>query len=112
MQHFGLRGRQEHHYLNFTLDRDDQGKKLITYAEGPTKTRLGGLRVKSRLIKLNRFVTGNERCPVALFKSYLKERPKGMNTSGPFYLAVIDDPVSQTEHGSRNPTWGKNSVLK
>ena len=41
------------------------------------------------------FATGNEeRCSVMLFKVYLEKRPEEMKTTGPFYLSVIDKPVS------------------
>ena len=39
-QHFGLRGRQEHHNMkveDFCLQRDDDGIEYLTFAEGPTK---------------------------------------------------------------------------
>ena len=52
-QHFGLRGRQEHHNMkveDFCLQRDDDGIEYLTFAEGPTKTRQGGLKVKPRLV--------------------------------------------------------------
>ena len=52
-QHFGLRGRQEHHQMkveDFTLQRDDEGNEFLTFAEGPTKSRKGGLSVKTRLV--------------------------------------------------------------
>ena len=48
-QHFGLREQQEHHNMkveDFCLQRDDDGIEYLTYAEGPTKTRQGGLKVK------------------------------------------------------------------
>ena len=48
-QHFGLRGRQEHHNMkvkDFCLQRDDDGIEYLTFAEGPTKTRQGGLKFK------------------------------------------------------------------
>ena len=38
-QHFGLRGRQEHHNMkveDFCLQRDDDGIEYLTFAEGPT----------------------------------------------------------------------------
>ena len=62
-QHFGLRGQQEHHYMkveDFTLQRDDERDEFLTFAEGPTKTRQGGLRAKTRLVTLKMFATGNE----------------------------------------------------
>ena len=71
-EHFGLRGRQEHHQMkveDFTLQRDDDGNVFLTFAEGPTKTRQGRLRAKTRLVTPKMFATGNEqRCPVMLFK--------------------------------------------
>ena len=60
-QHFGLRGQQEHHQMkDFTLQRDDERDEFLTFAEGPTKTRQGGLRAKTRLVTLKMFATGNE----------------------------------------------------
>ena len=41
------------------------------------------------------FATGNEEgCPIMLFKQYLEKRPSEIKESGPFYLTVIDKPVS------------------
>ena len=48
-QHFGLSGRQQHHNMkveDFSLQREDDGIEYLTFAEGPTKTRQGGLSVK------------------------------------------------------------------
>ena len=76
-QHFGLRGRQEHHEIcieDFSLHKDDNGIEFVTFAEGVTKTRQSGLRAKPRLIKPKMFASGNDtRCPVALFKNTLKD---------------------------------------
>ena len=44
--HFGLRGRQEHHDMmveDFSIEKDYDGVEFITFSEGPTKTRQGGL---------------------------------------------------------------------
>ena len=52
-QHFGLRGRREHHQMkveDFTLQRDAHGNEFLTFAAGQTKTRQGGLSVKTRLV--------------------------------------------------------------
>ena len=49
-QHFGLRGRQEHHSMciqDFAFKLDDEGNEYVTYAEGITKTRQSGLRQKT-----------------------------------------------------------------
>ena len=73
-QHLGLRGCQEHYTMNvedFTLNKDDNSNEFITFAEGPTKTRQGGLRLQPRSVLPKMFATGDSRCPVALFKSYL-----------------------------------------
>ena len=51
-QHFGLRGRQEHHDMrigDFTFKKDDKGTTYLTYSEGITKTRQSGLHDKHRL---------------------------------------------------------------
>ena len=111
-QHFGLQGRQEHHQMkveDFTLQRDDHGNEFQTFAEGPTKTRQGGLNVKTRLVTPKMFATGNdERCPIMLFKRYLGKRPSEMKKSGQFYLTVIDKPVSSVWF-KKTPT-GKNTI--
>lgn len=60
---------------DFTLQHGNDGNKFLTSAEGPTKTRQGGL--ETRLVTPKTFVTGNEekRCPVMLFKWYLEKCP-------------------------------------
>lgn len=43
-QHFGLRGRQEHHSMeveDFSFCVDDSGTEYVTFKENPTKTRRG-----------------------------------------------------------------------
>ena len=55
------------------------------------------------------FATGNEeRCSVMLFKVYLEKRPEEMKTTGPFYLSVIDKPVSNVWF--KKTLMGKNAV--
>ena len=70
-KHFGLRGRQEHCQMkveHFTLQRNDEGNEFPTFPEGATKTRHGGLSVKTRLVTPKMFATGKEEmCPVMLF---------------------------------------------
>ena len=111
-QHFGLRGRQEHRNTkveDFCLQRDDDGIEYLTFAEGSTKTRQGGLKVKPRLVTPKMFATGNEeRCPVMLFKVYLEKRPEEMRTTGPFYLSGIDKPVSNVWF--KKTPMGKNTI--
>ena len=110
-QHFGLRGRQEHHEMkveDFIFQRDDNGIEFITFAEGLTKTRQGGLRVKPRAVLPKMFATGMSRCPVNFMKKYLAKRPKELKNAGPFYLAVIDNP--QTEIWYKNQPMGRNKI--
>ena len=82
--HFGLRGRQEHHQTkveDFTLQHDYDGNEFLTFAEGPTKMRQGGLSVKIRLVTAKLFATGNEeRCPSCLNDTWRSE----MQKNGPF----------------------------
>ena len=90
-QHFGLRGRQEHHSMRV---EDFFSKKwnwsiLHIYAEGITKTRPSGLRQTSRLQLPKMFETQSERCPVKLFQKCLSKLPVGMEKSGQFYLQPI-----------------------
>ena len=60
-------------------------------------------------MKTKMFATGNEeRCPVMLFKRYLEKRPSEMKKSSPFYLAVIDKPVSSVRR--KNTPMGKNII--
>ena len=61
---------------DFTLNKDDNGNEFVSFAESPTKTRLGGLRVQPRYVLTKMFATGESRCPVALFKNYLFKRPE------------------------------------
>ena len=79
---------------DFTLNNDDNGNEFVTFAESPTKTRQGGLRVQSRSVLPKMFATGESRYPVAVFKSYLSKRPEDLKFSGPFYLACIDNPTT------------------
>ena len=79
------------------------------FAEGLTKTRQGGLNVKPRLVKRKMFATGDEeRCPIKFFKLYLEKRPTEIKTSGPFYLSVIDKPVSSVWY--KKTPMGKNTI--
>ena len=108
----GLRGRQEHHQMkveDFTLQRDDDDNEFFTFAVGPTKTRQGGLIAKIRLVTPKMFATGNEEgCPAMLFKRNLCKRPSEREKNGPFYLTVMDKPVSSILY-KKTPI-GKNTI--
>ena len=111
-QHFGLRGRQEHHWMkveDFVERADEKGNRFITFAEGSTKTRQAGLRKKERLVVPKMFETGNPlRCPVMIFLLYLSKRPVELRKKGPIYLGIIKNPKSEIWYKSSN--MGKNTI--
>ena len=62
-QHFGLRGRQEHHDMkldDFQLCKDDKGVEFVQFTKGQTKTRQGGLHTKLRDFQPRMFAVGGE----------------------------------------------------
>ena len=85
------------------------GVEFMTFSEGPTKTRQGGLRVKPRLPTPKVVATGEKRCPVALVKEYLEKCPVEMKKTGPFYLAVIDKRHTSAVWYRKKPL-GKNKI--
>ena len=90
-QFFGLRGRQEHHAMkmeDFQLCKNDEGMEFVQFTEGLTKTRQGRLQSKTRDFQPRMFSVGGERCPVALFKQFVEQRPLNTRWSGLFYLKI------------------------
>ena len=65
-QHFGLRGRQEHHPLMLedlkVHTGDDDGERYYILSEKRTKTRQGGLTKKDRKSSPKLFEIGGPRC--------------------------------------------------
>ena len=49
----------------------DDGIEFVEFAEGPTKTRPGGLSAKPRQFQPKLFQTGEGKCLVALFRQYI-----------------------------------------
>ena len=97
--HFGMRSREEHHNIlvqDFEIQFDDAGRKFLTFQEGLTKCRNGGLNFKPRLIFPKMYATGGDRCPVRFFEKYIERRPPSLKNVGPFYLGVIDNPKEKT----------------
>ena len=41
------------------------------------------------------FATGDDRCPVSVFKEFLWRRPPEIRTTGPLYLSCVPNPSSQ-----------------
>ena len=68
-QHIRLCGRQERHGMrleDFRIMNGDDGLELVEFAEGPTKTRLGGLSAQPKQFQPKMFHTGEGKCPVTL----------------------------------------------
>ena len=93
---------------DFAFSTDDNGIEFVTYEENPTKTRQGGLRKKRRVVQPKMFATGGQRCPVKLFKTFLKRRSEEMRNSGPFYLALKERPKTQVWY--KRQRMGVNSI--
>ena len=68
--------------------KGDDGREFVEFAEGPTKTRPGGLNAKPRQFQPRMFQTGGGACPVAFFRQYINRRPRNLWASGPFYLSM------------------------
>ena len=85
-QYFGLRGRQEHHSMtveDFSFGLDENNTEYVEFIENPTKTRQSGLSPKPRSFFPKMFVTGGDKCPVAIFKEFLSLRPPEIRTTSP-----------------------------
>ena len=91
-QHFGLRGRQEHHTMNiedFTIMLDDNGHQYVTFSEKRTKTGNAGLNPENRKHSLKMFATGTARCPVKILNVCKSKRPSHLREGRPFYLQPL-----------------------
>ena len=109
--HFGMRGREEHHSLKmeqFRLEIDENGRRYISYTEGLSKTRNKGLNFKPRLISPKMYENKTERCPVAFFLLFKSKRPVELRNMGPFYLTVIDAPLTDVWY--KNQAMGVNTI--
>ena len=108
---FGMRGREEHHSLKiekFRLEGDENGRRYISYTGGLSKTRNKGLNFKPRLISPKMYENKTERCPLAFFLLFKYKRPVELRNMGPFYLTVIDAPL--TDVWSKNQAMGVNTI--
>ena len=111
-QHFGFRGRQEHYSLkveHLKLYLSDNNTEYLSFREGITKTRPGGLHKKQRLVQPKMFATKTERCPIMFYKKFLSKRPPTMRDNGPFYLSTINNPVNHNVWYKTTPL-GENSL--
>ena len=82
--------------------------EYVEFIENPTKTRQSGLSAKPRSCLPKMFATGDERCPVAIFKEFLWHRPPELRTTGPLYLSCVPSPSSQVWY-KRQPM-GENKI--
>ena len=95
-QHFGTRGRQEHHQiqmedLKITYDPVSGEITTIEWIEGPTKTRQGGLNKRPRMVTQKLLRTGGQRCPVAAYELLVSKRPPELKQNGPLYLSPLKE---------------------
>ena len=91
-QHFGFRGRQEHHQLkfgDFKIVCTGAGK----YVEWSVE-RMRKVAANERKFNPKMWATGHEeRCPVMLFEEYVAQRQSAMCLSdSPFWLAINYNP--------------------
>lgn len=113
-QHFGTRGRQEHHQIRLEelkWVQDSDGKtEYVEWVEGITKTRKGGLQKPDRRLKQRVFATGDARCPVAALEALVSHRPKELRARGPLYLQPSQHP--EEEQWFTKMPLGVNSINK
>lgn len=95
---------------NFKIMKGDDGLEFVEFAEGPTKTRPGGLNAKPRQFQPKMFQTGGERCPVGLFRQYISRRPPSLKTSGAFYLSIKHNRGSSDEIWYKVQPMGENEI--
>ena len=79
-QHFGTRGRQEHHQMRleeFKITRDPYTKQIsqVEWIEGPTRTRQGGLNKKPRSVSQKLYRTCGIKCPITCLEKLISKRP-------------------------------------
>ena len=94
-QHFGLRGRQEHHPLmldDLKVHTGDDGERYYILSEKRTKTRQGGLTKKNRKSSPELFEIGGPRCLFVSLDIFKSKRPANLRDKGPFYLQIIENP--------------------
>ncbi|XP_078380345.1 uncharacterized protein KIAA1958-like [Oculina patagonica] len=93
-QHFGFRGRQEHHQLkfgDFKIVSTSAGK----YVEWSVE-RLRKISANERKFNPKMWATNHEeRCPVMLFEEYIAQRPSEMCLpDSPFWIAINYKPLN------------------
>ena len=102
--HFGMRGGSSEHrnlcWGDLSLNYDhDLKTEYIEYNEHQTKTRTGKDINNIRGSNPRMYASGQERCPVKIYKKYACKRPQGMlSHESPFYLATATNKKYPMEH--------------
>ena len=112
-QQCGLRGGQEYHGMrleDFRIMKGDDDLEFVEFADGPTKTRPGGLNAKTRQFQPKMFQTRGERYPVALFRQYISRRPRNLRARGPFYLLTKYNSEPGDETWYKIQPMGENKI--
>ena len=98
MMHFGWRGRDEQRKVclgDFQLKTDTvDGREYLEFCvERGTKTRTGLEGQREHAFNPWMYATGDQHCPVAVFKKMVAHRPPDMmKPDDPFYLQTIPNP--------------------
>ncbi|CAC5415445.1 unnamed protein product [Mytilus coruscus] len=111
--HFGLRSREEHSTIRWgdlQMKSTTDGLQYLEHAERVTKTRTGAYVRETRAFQAKMFADpGNTRCPVEVYKQYIKHRPEDMlEDESPFYLGISRN-IKDDIWYSRQPM-GKNTL--
>ena len=80
----------------------------MSYTEGLSKTRNTGLNFKPLLIPPKIYENKTGRCPVAFFLLFKSKRPVDLQNMDPFYLTVIDAPLTDVWY--KNQAMGANTI--
>ena len=85
-QHFGTRGRQEHHQIRIEdvkIVRAATTRQIshVEWTEGPTKKRQGGFKKHPRQVTQKLIRTGENCRPITYFEKLLSKRPPALSCS-------------------------------
>ncbi|KAK3734269.1 hypothetical protein QZH41_008856 [Actinostola sp. cb2023] len=109
--HFGWRAQDEHRKVllgDLEIQKEqggDEKEYVIWHTERGSKTRTGGKEFgPERYYNPRMYATGNDRCPVRIFRAYLEHRPAEMRSpDSPLYLATVKN--------AKTNTWFKRQPL-
>ena len=89
---------------DFTLQRDDDGNEFLTFAEGPTKTRQGGLNAKTRLATPKIFATGMRKGAPSYYSNDIWRSDQAKCRKGVRFTLLSSKSQFQA-FGTRKPHW-------